>query len=141
MEKYCPDAWLLNFTNPMSIICTWFKNYSPVKTLGFCHQVHGSFGLIAEQLGMQPGDLEVITGGVNHFNWLMDIRKKNTNQSCMQEFLEKVSQSQYWHKNFPNIPKQAFSLEILKTFGSYPVGYDDHIIEYLPFFYEPEECA
>ena len=141
MEKFCPDAWLLNFTNPMSIICTWFKNYSPIKTLGFCHQVHGSFGLIAEQLGMQPGDLEVITGGVNHFNWLMDIRKKNTNHSCMAEFLQKVSDSKYWHQSFPNTPKQTFTLEILKTFGAYPVGYDDHIIEYLPFFYEPEEWA
>ena len=141
MQKLCPNAWLLNFTNPMSIICTWFKNYSPIKTLGFCHQVHGSFGLIAEQLGMQPGDLEVITGGVNHFNWLMDIRKKNTGKSCMEEFLQSVSSSQYWHKSFPNTPKQTFTLEILKTFGAYPVGYDDHIIEYLPFFYEPEEWA
>jgi len=141
MQKLCPDAWLLNFTNPMSIICTWFKNYSPIKTLGFCHQVHGSFGLIAEQLGMQPGELEVITGGVNHFNWLMDIRKKNTGKSCMDEFLQAVSNSKYWHKSFPNTPKQTFTLEILKTFGAYPVGYDDHIIEYLPFFYEPEEWA
>lgn len=139
MREICPEAWLLNFTNPMSILCTWFKNYSGVRALGFCHQVHGSFGLIAEQLGMEPGELEVITGGVNHFNWLFDIRRRNTGKSCLKEFLESVRASKYWHQQFPNTPKQTFTLEILNTFGMYPVGYDDHIIEYLPFFYEPEE--
>lgn len=70
MEKRCPDAWLMNFTNPMSILCTYFKNHTRLKALGFCHQVHGSFGVIAEMLGMEPGELEVVSAGVNHLNWL-----------------------------------------------------------------------
>ena len=139
MEKLCPDAWLMNFTNPMSILCTYFKNYSPIKALGLCHQVHGSFGVIAEQLGMQPGELEVISGGINHLNWLFDIRKKGTRESCMQEFLEKVRKSKYWKKRFDVVPPQMFTLETLNTFNMYPVGYDDHIIEYLPFFWEESE--
>ncbi len=139
MEKLCPDAWLMNFTNPMSILCTYFKNYSPIKALGFCHQVHGSFGVIAEQLGMQPGELEVISGGINHLNWLFDIRKKGTRESCMQEFLDKVRHSKYWKKRFSSVPPQMFTLETMNTFNMYPVGYDDHIIEYLPFFWEESE--
>ena len=139
MEKNCPDAWLMNFTNPMSILCTYFKNYSSIKSLGFCHQVHGSFGVIAEQLGMQPGDLEVISGGINHLNWLFDIRKKGTRESCMEEFLNKVRSSKYWKKRFEAIPQQMFTLETLDTFNMYPVGYDDHIIEYMPFFWEKSE--
>lgn len=139
MEKHCPDAWLMNFTNPMSILCTYFKNYSPIKALGFCHQVHGSFGVIAEQLGMEPGELEVISGGINHLNWLFDIRRKGTGESCMEEFLSKVRNSKYWKGKFDNVPRQEFTLEILDTFGAYPIGYDEHIIEYLPFFYEKDE--
>ena len=100
IEKYAPDAWLMSFSNPMSIICTYFKNYTKVKTLGFCHQVHGSFGVIAEILGFEPGGLEVITAGVNHFNWLFDVRKKGTGKSFMKEFLELVGQSPYWQKKF-----------------------------------------
>jgi len=141
MEKRCPDAWLLNFTNPMSFLCTYFKNYSSIRALGFCHQVHGCFGVIAEMLGMQPGELEVITGGVNHFNWLFDIRKRGTNKSFMTEFLSDVRQSKYWHENKENIPFQKFTLEILETFGAYCVGYDDHAVEYLPFFYEENEWS
>ena len=139
IEKFCPDAWLMNFTNPMSVLCTYFKNYSPVKALGFCHQVHGSFGVVAEQLGMQPGELEVISGGINHLNWLFDIRKKGTRESCMQEFLDKVRKSKYWKKRFNVVPPQMFTLETMNAFNMYPVGYDDHIIEYLPFFWEESE--
>ena len=139
MECCCPDAWLLNFTNPMSFLCTYFKNYAKNPALGFCHQVHGSFGVIAEMLGFEPGELEVITGGINHFNWLVDIRKRGQNKSCMQEFLSKVRESTYWKTKHENIPRQEFTLEVLETFGAYPVGFDDHVIEYLPFFYEKDE--
>ena len=141
MEKRCPDAWLLNFTNPMSFLCTYFKNYARNRALGFCHQVHGSFGVIAEMLGMEPGELEVVSGGINHFNWLFDIRKRGTSTSYMSEFLSRVQQSEYWHENRKNVPMQKFTLEILETFGAYCVGYDDHIVEYLPFFYEEAEWA
>jgi alpha-galactosidase len=139
MEKYCPDAWLMNFTNPMSILCTYFKNYSPIKALGFCHQVHGSFGVIAEMLGMEPGELQVLSGGINHLNWLFDIRKKGTGLSCMEEFTEKVKASQYWKQNFEQIPAQKFTLELFNAFNMYPIGYDDHIIEYVPCFWEEHE--
>jgi alpha-galactosidase len=139
IRRICPDAWLLNFTNPMSFLCTYFERYGGVKYLGFCHQVHGSFGVIAEELGMEPGDLEVISGGVNHFNWLMDIRKKNSSRSYMNEFLQKVRKSIYWKKIYKNIPEQKFTLELLDIFGTYPVGYDNHILEYIPFFYERDE--
>jgi alpha-galactosidase len=139
IREICPGAWLMNFTNPMSFLCTYFQQYSGVKAIGFCHQVHGSFGVIAEMLGMQPGDLQVITGGVNHFNWLLDIRKKNSRESFLEEFLRQIRKSIYWKKNFKNIPHQKFTLQVLEVFGTYPVGYDDHIVEYLPFFYEKEE--
>lgn len=139
MEQRCPDAWLMNFTNPMSMLCTYFKNYSPIKALGFCHQVHGSFGVIAEMLDMEPGELEVVSAGVNHLNWLFDIRKRGSSESYMEEFLFGVRQSKYWKQRFPNIPEQKFSLELLNTFNMYPVGYDDHVIEYIPFFWEKSE--
>lgn len=139
MEKRCPDAWLMNFTNPMSILCTYFKNCSPVKALGFCHQVHGSFGVIAEMLGYEPGELEVVSAGVNHLNWLFDLRRRGSGQSCLEEFLAQVRASKYWRERFPNIPEQNWTLEALNTFGMYPIGYDDHIIEYMSFFWEKEE--
>lgn len=141
MQRSCPGAWLLNFTNPMSFLCTYFKNYGTIPALGFCHQVHGSFGVIAEMLGLQPGDLQVITGGINHFNWLFDIRRRGHRGSYMREFLDQVRASPYWRQNHDNIPNQKFTLDLFETFDAYCVGYDDHIVEYLPFFYEAGEWA
>ncbi|MBQ9501937.1 MAG: hypothetical protein IJU70_07265 [Lentisphaeria bacterium] len=139
IERLAPQAWLMNFTNPMSFLCTYFKNYSKVRALGFCHQVHGSFGVIAEMLGMKPGELEVISAGVNHLNWLFDIRRHGGRESVMKEFLALVRDSKYWHERFKNIPEQTFTLKVLDTFNMYPIGYDDHIIEYMPFFWTREE--
>lgn len=139
MRELCPQAWLMNFTNPMSFVCTYFHRYSGVRAVGFCHQVHGSMGVVAEMLGFEPGELQVISGGVNHFNWLLDLRRRSTGESYMETFLARVRRSPYWKKIHKNIPPQKLTLEILNTFGLYPVGYDDHICEYLPFFYPPEQ--
>jgi len=139
MEKLCPDAVMMNFTNPMSFICTYMKNHTKIKTLGFCHQVHGSFGVISEMLGYPPDELEVIAAGVNHLSWLFDVRHKGTRSSCMKEFIEKVMKSRYWNEPLPELSSQIFTLEVLKTFKMYPVGYDEHIIEYMPFFWEKHE--
>ena len=94
MKASCPDAVLMNFTNPMSMLCTYFNRFTDVKALGFCHQVHGSFGVIAEMLGYEPGGLEVVSAGINHLNWLFDIREKGTGKSCMKEFLSSVQSSE-----------------------------------------------
>jgi alpha-galactosidase len=139
MRRYCPDAWMMNFTNPMSFICTYMLKHTPIRTVGLCHQIHGSFGVVAEMLGMAPGDLQVIAAGINHLAWLIDIRKRGVKRSFMKEFTELVNKSEYWKKNQKALPAQMFTLDVFKAFGIYPVGYDDHIAEYMPFFYERSE--
>lgn len=139
MHQVCPDAWLMNFVNPMSMLCTYFRRYSPVKWMGFCHQVHGSFGVVSEMLGMEPGDLQVITAGINHMNFLLDIRRKGQPESYLEPFLEEVRNSTYWQKTSKGIPSQVFTLEFLEAFGVYPVGYDNHISEYMQLFYTRQE--
>lgn len=139
MEELCPDAWLMNFTNPMSMLCTYLYKHTAIKSLGFCHQVHGSFGVVSEILGFEPGDLQVVTGGINHMNFLLDIRKKGNDESYMNEFFAAVRKSKYWQENLENIPEQMFTLDFLNSFGIYPVGYDSHICEYLPFFYATQK--
>jgi alpha-galactosidase len=139
MKAICPDAWLMNFTNPMSMLCTYLYKYTPIKSLGFCHGVHGSFGVITEMLGFEPGDLQVVTAGINHMNFLLDIRKTGSGKSYMDDFFAAIRKSKYWQKNRKNVPDQIFTLEFLNTFDIYPVGYDNHICEYIPFFYAAEK--
>lgn len=141
MERICPNAWLLNFTNPESMLLTYFLKYTRIKSAGFCHQVHGVMGVVAEMLGFKPGELECVSVGINHLNWMFDLRRKGAGASCLEEFGKRIRESKYWLENHPekNLPRQQFSLEVFKTFGMYPIGYDDHIVEYMSFFHEPEE--
>jgi alpha-galactosidase len=141
MERRCPEAWLLNFTNPESILLTYFLKHSRIRSAGFCHQVHGVLGVISEMMGHAPGELQGISVGINHLNWLFDLRRRSTGRSCLAEFERFIQTSPYWTQNRPdkNLPRQRFSLEVWKTFGLYPLGYDDHILEYMPFFYERDE--
>jgi len=135
----CPDAWLMNFTNPMSFVCTYFRDVPGLKFAGICHQVKGSMGVISEMIGLEPGDLEFISAGINHFNWLLDLRKKDEVGSYLEEFLGKVRTSPYWEKLHPKIPTQMFTKKLLDFTGTYPIGFDDHICEYIPFFYPQEK--
>jgi alpha-galactosidase len=98
-------------------------------------------GVVAEMLGFTPGELQVMSVGVNHLNWLVDLRRRSTGRSYLKEFETRIQKSKYWTENHPEkiLPQQKFSLEVWKTFGTYPIGYDDHIIEYLPFFYQRDE--
>lgn len=139
IAQLCPETWVMNFTNPMSMLCTYLYKHTPVNAVGFCHQVHGSFGVVSEMLGMEPGDIQIISAGINHMNFLLDVRKKGTSHSYINELLEEVRKSPYWQKLHEYIPEQAFTLEFLNTFGIYPVGYDGHICEYMPFFYSREQ--
>lgn len=139
MRALCPSAWLMNFTNPMSMLCTCLRDQPGLKWLGFCHQVHGSFGVVAEMLGMAPGDLRVITAGINHMNFLLDIRRRGESGSYMEPFLKAVRKNKYWRRLHENVPEQRFTLDFLDAFGVYPVGYDNHICEYLPMFYTKAE--
>jgi alpha-galactosidase len=136
--EICPDAWVMNFTNPMSFLCTYLRDLPGLKWAGICHQVKGSMGVISEMLGMEPGDLEFVSGGINHFNWLLEVRKRGESTSYLPEFLEKVRKSPYWEKLHPKIATQVFTRDLLDFTGCYPIGFDDHICEYVPFFY-PEE--
>jgi len=139
MEELCGDAWIMNFTNPMSMLCTYLHRSAPIRSIGFCHQVHGSFGVVSEMLGFEPGRLQPVCAGINHMNFLLDVRRRDTGESCTAWFLDAVRENEYWKTIHEFVPEQAFTLEFLNAFGIYPVGYDNHICEYLSFFYTKDE--
>jgi alpha-galactosidase len=56
MEKYCPDAWFINFTNPMMRICDAVARYSKIKVVGLCHQIYAGYGYGGLYAGARPGD-------------------------------------------------------------------------------------
>lgn len=81
MEEVCPDAWFLNYTNPMAILTGFMTRHTNVKTIGLCHSVQGCSSGILRDLGMEDkieGRRDLIAG-INHMAWLLDIRDKDGN--------------------------------------------------------------
>lgn len=81
IEEVCPNAWLLNYTNPMAILTGYMLRYTKVKTVGLCHSVQVCSETLLTELGMEDkleGRHEKIAG-INHMAWLLEIRDKNGN--------------------------------------------------------------
>ena len=79
MQEVCPDAWLLNYVNPMSIITGYMQRYTGVKTVGICHSVQGCSEYLMRELDMSDkldGRSELIAG-INHMGWLLEIKDKH----------------------------------------------------------------
>ncbi|HYH11438.1 MAG TPA: hypothetical protein VD789_03705, partial [Thermomicrobiales bacterium] len=74
MEELCPDAWLFNYTNPMSAIVRGVQKATSTRCVGLCHGVLHTRQVLSRDLGVPPHDLNVVFAGVNHLCWLLDVR-------------------------------------------------------------------
>ena len=83
MEEVCPDAWFLNYTNPMAIVTGYMQRYTKVKTIGLCHSVQGCFKQLLDENHLNmPEKLEGSRhkiAGINHMAWLLEAYDKDGN--------------------------------------------------------------
>ncbi|MGQ9455506.1 MAG: alpha-galactosidase [Armatimonadota bacterium] len=76
IEKYCPDATLLNYTNPMSMLCKAILSQTKVKASGLCHSVQGTAAMLARWIGAPMEEITYRCAGINHQAWYVDFRWK-----------------------------------------------------------------
>ena len=125
IERLCPDALLLNFTNPESRMCLAVAQHSSVSAIGLCH----GFGMIrqrlAEILDCAPDDIETQAGGLNHFTWIYRMWDKRDGRD-----LYPALKAAYARGQVGQIP---MSLYLMEQLGLLPSPSDDHVGEYLSF--------
>lgn len=130
MEEVCPDAWFLNYTNPMAILSGYMQRYTGVKTVGLCHSVQTCSKDLFEQLGMQDkleGRRELIAG-INHMAWLLEIKDKDNND-LYPEIKKRIDEK----LNDPKFENKV-RLEYIKNFGYYCTESSEHNAEYNMFY-------
>lgn len=71
MEKYCPDATMLNYTNPMAMLCRAMQHESPVQVTGLCHSVQGTAMMLAKWIGAPFEEITYTCAGINHMAWYL----------------------------------------------------------------------
>ncbi len=130
MEEVCPDAWLLNYTNPMAMLTGYMLRYTKVKTVGLCHSVQVCSEHLLKNLGMEnklEGRRELIAG-INHMGWLLEIRDKDGGDlypEIRRRAAEKNKTEKHW---------DMVRYEYINKLGYYCTESSEHNAEYNPFF-------
>ena len=77
IERYCPDALFLNYTNPMAMLCNAMQREFPhLKISGLCHSVQGTAGMLARWAGLDPKAVDYLCAGINHQSWYLEFTHK-----------------------------------------------------------------
>lgn len=71
MEKYCPKATMLNYTNPMAMLCRAMQKVTPIKVTGLCHSVQGTAMMLAKWIGAPYEEITYTCAGINHMAWYL----------------------------------------------------------------------
>ena len=74
MEKYCPDATLLNYTNPMAMLCRAMTRETKTKLTGLCHSVQGTAEMLAGWIGAPMDEITYTCAGINHLAWYLEYK-------------------------------------------------------------------
>lgn len=130
IEEVCPDAWFLNYTNPMSMLSGYMQRYTAVKTVGLCHSVQVCSSNLLQSLGMEDkleGRRELIAG-INHMGWLLKIQDKDGND-LYPEIKRRAAE-----KNAAKKHNDMVRYEYIKHLGYYCTESSEHNAEYNSFF-------
>lgn len=74
IERYCPDAILLNYTNPMAMLCRAMQGETKVKVTGLCHSVQGTAEMLASWIGAPIEEITYVCAGINHQAWFLEFK-------------------------------------------------------------------
>ncbi len=130
MEEVCPNAWLLNYTNPMAMLTGYMQRYTKVKTVGLCHSVQVCSENLMKALGMEDrleGRRELIAG-INHMGWLLEIYDRDGND-LYPEIRRRAAE-----KNATEKHGDMVRYEYISKLGYYCTESSEHNAEYNPFF-------
>lgn len=130
MSEVCPDALLLNYTNPMAMLTGYMLQHTGIKTVGLCHSVQVCSESLLRDLGMEDkleGRKELIAG-INHMAWLLEIKDKNG----VDLYPEIKSRVDAYIENPNN--KNKVRMDYIRNFGYYCTESSEHNAEYNPFY-------
>ncbi len=135
MEEVCPNAWFLNYTNPMSMLTGAMLRYTNVKTVGLCHSVQVCSESLLGALGM-PYDATRVRdyiAGINHMSWLLSITQdgKDLYPEIKKTAAKKLKA---WRKKGAEKSGNMVRLAMMEHFGYYITESSEHNAEYSPYW-------
>lgn len=114
IEAVCPEAWLINFTNPSGIISEFIQNYTKVKNIGLCNV---PINMIDDTREIAGDESEITYLGLNHLSWITSVKVDGNN------ILPKMMAEGFSTKVMENIVDDGFSMECLRAINAVPSSY------------------
>lgn len=128
MEELCPNAWLINFSNPSGMIAEAVLNHSKIKMLGLCNVPINMIDSLKKRLNLEHAEVEYV--GLNHLTWITSIVADG------KDYLQTAIKEGINSEAMKNIPASGFTPELIKTVGAIPSSYleyyyyKDHKLEH-----------
>lgn len=125
IERICPDAYVLNYTNPMALNCRYLQEMTSVKITGLCHSVQHTAKMLADWIGADIADVEYQCAGINHQAFYLQYRWKGEDAyPLIREAL----------KNEAVYNEEQVRNQLFLHLGYYPTESSGHNSEYYPWF-------
>jgi len=133
MEELCPDAWLINYTNPMAMICWAINDYTHIKNVGLCHSVQHTSEELARYLGIPYDELSYWVAGINHMAWFLELKWRE--EDAYPLLREKFKDPEIYSRPDAHwAGADIVRAEIFKAFGYFNTESSRHMSEYVPYF-------
>jgi alpha-galactosidase len=139
MERRCPDAWMLNLTNPLTVLTRVVTMTTGIKAMGLCHELFGVRGAMMRWFGASVDDFEMRVAGVNHLIWILNMTIGG--RDGLQMVREAATDGRTpplppfrgdWHEPF--VDRWQLKLKLFDLYGALPAAGDRHLAEFFPYF-------
>jgi alpha-galactosidase/6-phospho-beta-glucosidase family protein len=139
IERRCPDAWMLNLTNPLTVLTRAVTMTTRIKAMGLCHELFGVRGALMRWFGGSVTDFEMRVAGINHLIWILDMTIRG--RDGLQMVREAAAEGQMpplppsrgaWHEPF--VDRWKLKLKLFELYGALPAAGDRHLAEFFPYF-------
>jgi alpha-galactosidase len=147
VERQAPEAYLINFTNPLTRVCLALTRYTRLKVIGLCHQINKGYYIVGRVLGLVPEgpehflspeatrglqeQIDLQTAGLNHFTWIQSMRERATGRDLYPEFRARLRD---FDPSFEPLSRRLFD-----AFGLFPTSGDGHLGEYIAYAHETSD--
>lgn len=130
MEGVCPDALLLNYTNPMAMLMLAVQRVTPIKSVGLCHSVQNTVDDLAGYLNVSTDELDYKVAGINHMAWFLELKR---NGEDLYPQLFKVMEDE------DVFNKDKVRFEMMRRLNYFVTESSEHMAEYTPYFIKRDE--
>jgi len=131
-EELCPQAIVLNYTNPMSMMCLAAGRTSSMQVVGLCHSVQGTSDLLAKRAGVNISEMEWECAGINHLAWFTKLMHKG--KDLYPLLMKKAAEDIAGNPSDPEDAKDIVRKDMMLHFGAFITESSGHLSEYLPYY-------